>query len=510
MALLAILFAACGNSDTDTPILSNQVAVQFASNIKIAEKKATRAYDNTWEANDAIGVTMLKAGTNVISEGADNRKYITNTAGSNGIFSPATDNTIYYPQDGSKVDFIAYYPYSENVNNFIYPIDVSTQDILANIDLLHAEKVVDKGGNSPIVALQFQHKLSKLVLNVSAEDASLDLSNMTITVNGMATESTFNLVDGTFGASENIKPIVIKKQGLAYEAILIPVSTIDATHTVEFTAGDKVYKWNMNENLTNLDSANEYTYNIILKQAAAQEVEVSGTITDWISNTPGSGTANEEKPNLFVLSDSSFEDADLSKIFSQTVPQLWTDVWTAHVIDEYKNNITFTVAADPVRGKVAEMTNDENVILANATSWKSFIAQRVSKIADPEIYRLSFWAKRTSVSEGVNVAVRIFVKINAPTNKYFIFDTGKPESPTGKYTGYCRNIPLDTDEWTYHEFDVDFSKTTTNMGSFVYETAEVATIEDLTNYAVCIQNNAKSSSVQFDDINLIKVSDIGK
>lgn len=212
----------------------------------------------------------------------------------------------------------------------------------------------------------------------------------------------------------------------------------------------------------------------------------------------------EPEPSLFVLSDPGFEEADLSKVFSQTVPHLWTDVWTSHVVDDYKNNITFTIATDPEKGKVAEMINGDNVTLSNTTSWRAFIAQRVSKPTEAELYRLSFWAKKVTGEP----TVRIFAKINSSINKYFIFDTGKPETPTGKYTGYCKNIPLGTDGWTYHEYDIDFSKTTEVMGSFAYNTAQSATAEDLKNYAICIQNNTKNSSIQFDDVNLIKVSDI--
>lgn len=200
-----------------------------------------------------------------------------------------------------------------------------------------------------------------------------------------------------------------------------------------------------------------------------------------------------------LIQDSYFESADLSRVFSQTYPNVYYNVWTTHVIPDMASNTTFSMGSDPERNGVAQMSNGGTGI-ANANAWKAFIAQRLQITATPALYKMSFWAKASAVTNPVTTA-RIFVKIAGSTNKFFIFDTGKPTSPTGTYTAFAKNLPLTT-SWQYFENVLDFSKTTTSFTSIAYNTAATSTTEDLTNFAVCIQNNAANSTFQIDDVSL--------
>ena len=132
MVAALLLLAGCSNDNEGaaTPEGDGRVALEVSSGIE------SRAYDNKWESDDAIGIYMLKTGTATISEGAENRRYFTADGGS--AFTATTEQTIYFPLDGSKVDFIAYYPYQKNLTNGAFTLDISTQTDLSAIDLMTA------------------------------------------------------------------------------------------------------------------------------------------------------------------------------------------------------------------------------------------------------------------------------------------------------------------------------------------------------------------------------------
>jgi hypothetical protein len=202
-----------------------------------------------------------------------------------------------------------------------------------------------------------------------------------------------------------------------------------------------------------------------------------------------------------LISDPNFDNADLQRVYSQTFPNVWYNVWTSH-IHETQVSSSILVESDIAKGNVGAMINGAQNI-ANAYAWRAFIAQRIQTTAEQSLYKLSFWGKS---SNGASTA-RIF-SITGQRNqnnqyKYFIFDTDKPTEPTGKYFAFCKNIPLSTD-WQYFEYMLDFSKTTDQLASIAYNSLVESTNEDLTNFTICLQNNAANSTMQIDEVSLVK------
>ena len=72
-------------------------------------------------------------------------------------------NAVYYPEDGTAVDFIAYYPYDEQVTDHTqYVLDVTDQSRQQDIDLMAAVNLTGRTATSPTGNLQFRHLLAKL------------------------------------------------------------------------------------------------------------------------------------------------------------------------------------------------------------------------------------------------------------------------------------------------------------------------------------------------------------
>jgi hypothetical protein len=248
-----------------------------------------KASGSTWGAGDAIGVFMVDKGTINVRNSEANKKYVTSTG--NGTFAPATSpDTVYYPVNGDKVDFIAYYPYALSITTLgAYPVNVANQSNPAAIDLLYAKATNGGSGydktNAFPVTLSFSHQLSKLTLNVSAPEASTqitpaDLTTMTVSIAGLNTSASFNLAAGTLGAASvpaAITPRTVTA-GEKYEAILLPgsFSGVSVTFTITDGKNPDAYVWNLNADT--FQAGKEHVYSVSFTDGA---IAVTGVITDW-------------------------------------------------------------------------------------------------------------------------------------------------------------------------------------------------------------------------------------
>jgi hypothetical protein len=293
----------CNKNDSTALLPENEaVAVQFNSNIggiaSLAKPAGIKPLvaGSTWEGSDAIGVFMVNNGTNTVRNGETNKKYV--TANSSGNFAPdGTSNTVYYPMNGNKVDFIAYYPYTSSITSLgAYSVNVSTQTAPAAIDLLYAKATnsgngYDKANTSPI-ALSFSHQLFKLTLNISAPAGSTqitpgDLTTMTVRIAGMNTQAQFNLANGTLGTASNVANItpLMVTAGAKYEAILLPGDFSGVSVTFGITAGNNPgdYVWNIPDGA--FEAGKEYVYSVSFTGAPG-DVSVTGVINPWEVVTP--------------------------------------------------------------------------------------------------------------------------------------------------------------------------------------------------------------------------------
>lgn len=217
MLSLSIL-PACQNDETS--IIQNEVnkyGITFTSIID--DSNASRAYDGSWETNDVIGLFMLShEGQNMVS---GNVPYITKSG--NGYFT-GLNTSMNYPEDGSAVDFIAYYPYSEQVSDYkAYPIDLSNQTTQNTIDLMTATNLTGRNQTSPQGNLQFKHLLAKMVLNLKSTTGS-SLKGIKASINGLKVKGTANLSSGIITATNETATIsfYMNENGTQAEAILLP------------------------------------------------------------------------------------------------------------------------------------------------------------------------------------------------------------------------------------------------------------------------------------------------
>lgn len=167
-------------------------------------------YTSKWNDGDAIGVYIVKGNGGLQSSGnwVDNMKMTYNNGSWTSTFPSGKE---YYPTDGDKLSFYAYYPYNSAVTdalniNISGLTDQSTSANLSKSDLLSASTLNVEKGNTP-VQLNFSHALTMVELSVESTDRAQAASNMEVTLKGCKPDVVFNLSTRAVNATGSVKPV---------------------------------------------------------------------------------------------------------------------------------------------------------------------------------------------------------------------------------------------------------------------------------------------------------------
>lgn len=187
-AVVLAAMASCTKDDIAS-IEVDSTVVNFGSS-----EIMTKAYDATWEAGDQVGIYMsTRRGANISVSAANYMYYVAGEGGSSVAFTPYSDAISY--TEGSNATFFAYYPYTADMVGTIYPIDVQDQSDLTAIDLMVSDQVSSRTD----VQFTFEHKLSKLILNLYADQEGIaTLSDLEGGINGMYTTASYDIFNQEF------------------------------------------------------------------------------------------------------------------------------------------------------------------------------------------------------------------------------------------------------------------------------------------------------------------------
>ena len=283
----------CNNGDVENKPTDDRKEVTFWSNIvKETSPAATRAAGNKWAENDAIGVFMLESSSTDVVENMSNVRYTAKNEGETGNFEP-DGTSIYFPDNGNEVRFMSYYPHTTELSGNTYKVNVSEQATQSSIDLLYSFNTTAKYNKGTIdkkVKLTFDHKLTKIRINVKAGDGleGEDLDNIAVSFENFSTTADFNLITGSLDNYYNIASITpasispVDGYRLSYEAIVLPIDDPrGATIKFDLNNGDEevssdVFTWNFDEK--ELKNGNEYIYNVTVKRSG---IVVEAEINNW-------------------------------------------------------------------------------------------------------------------------------------------------------------------------------------------------------------------------------------
>lgn len=255
---------------------------------------------------DGQSLTLFVTRTGSVAE--ENQLYKNNRITANGIGGFTYRIPMFYPSDGTAVDFYAIHPYSadatlENVISFNIQTDQSIEANYLNSDLLFGLRT-NSNPQVSAVPLTFYHKLSKLNFIVNTGDASIDLNNLSeISVLGTLPQTTINVQNGNItGATGTAAPVMAygeanvtgaigNQQATGFTAIIVPQTISEASNLFTLNIGGSLYNFTSATSYT-FETGKKYTVTIDLTTLV---IDLSGSqIENWADGGSIGGPAGPQ------------------------------------------------------------------------------------------------------------------------------------------------------------------------------------------------------------------------
>lgn len=296
--LAALMLAGCSNEVEEQVMDSRRVPLQINGDINML---MTRAADDHWDNDDAIGVYMVNAENGIVGD-VSNYRYTVVKGGQNGTFIPADENnTAYFPEDGTAVNVVAYYPQGDVVENKL-SLDLANQDNQPKIDLMSA-KAENASKSSPTVNLGFKHRLTKLFFEI---EGNVNTDGIEATISNQYTKIKYDILNDKLLIAEGSEKenIVMKywnpDEGTNrfVEAIVLPNMDGNSVQerTLTFTLNGKDYTATIDAQ-TEFKAGKKYIYTVTFTKEGSVNIQGAG-ITNW--DIENEGPEIEVKPDIYI------------------------------------------------------------------------------------------------------------------------------------------------------------------------------------------------------------------
>lgn len=272
---------------------SSDVPAQFTC---FSINDLTRAYDDTWQLGDKVGIYMIPSSSNhdLSKVSKVNYPYQVSANSTVATLTPVGE-TIFYPVDGSTVNFVAYYPYlntaTENYKAIYTFTTQNTKAAKEAVDFIFYRGTTNRSKTDATESMTFKHKFSKINITVKQGANGPSCDGLTMQLTGMPLSATVDLAAlaldeaSTTGLGVNTTNTTIATYTSSSDAISATVEAIVAPHsgtgnftgrTFTFSTGG--YTYDLPDNTT-FEPGKVYTFNFTLTQTAAVLQEVK--IDDW-------------------------------------------------------------------------------------------------------------------------------------------------------------------------------------------------------------------------------------
>lgn len=280
--LAALMLAGCSNEIDEQVMDSKRVPLQINGDINML---MTRAADDHWDANDAIGVYMVSADNSIVG-GVSNYRYVVIDK-DNGNFSPDGEtNTAYFPESDDVVNVVAYYPQGNVVENKL-SLDLANQDEQPRIDLMSA-KAKGASKSNPTINLGFKHRLTKLFFEIEGD---VNTDGIYAAIGNQYTDIQYDILNDELLIADGSekKEIVMKYWNLDNyrftEAIVLPNEGNNSAEDrkLTFQLNEKIFDATIS-NSTKFEAGKKYTYKVKFETTPSGNINVSITgvsIKNW-------------------------------------------------------------------------------------------------------------------------------------------------------------------------------------------------------------------------------------
>lgn len=439
MAAASLTFCGCDNNNegedeiqtTDTPLVLTGKNYSF-------DPKAAGA---EWKNGKNIGIFLTTENGEEIINSYENVLYKSIEVPAGYFAPPVGDDPVYFPQDGSKTNLIAYFPYSERLTENRIAMDVSNQNSASPFNFLYSNNCKGVGKDNNKVVMELRPVLSQVVLDLVPGDGVTKeyLEEATVLLKGMNSKAQFNLLSAQFENLEAKKDIKMRASETANSdtAQVIPTASIEGAQLyVSLPKMNREYTWELSEKLSELKQGYRYicTATISLDKISVETTEEP--IADWTDGNQATGNLQENWIQRTI------DDLPTGAIKVETVND---KPWQYEI-----GNWIFVAKSVNQIGEAAVINDsslEHNVIHCkindNNTWYKTYIAHRMPT-PKREVYTLKFKMKGTANKSVRCIILREdkkIIAINAPDNKY--------------QGAYMLNL---TEEYKEYQIDFDFSK----------------------------------------------------
>lgn len=333
--LSSLALVSCTDNDENSEWTGSE-GVVFTTSIQ------SRVSGNSWNANDEVGIFMTPNGSEIASATVANKKYLAQT---NGSLVAAPGEGVYLPATG-KVDFIAYYPYSNALSGNVMDVNVADQSKPGAIDLLYSNETKGvEAANGKTIALKFVRKMSKITLDMTKDETIESFEGLKVEMKGIATEGKFDLAKGTVKATDgkNTQAVAmnignVEASTAKATAIILPTAaaTDQTKMDLTFTLAGKTFTHSIAD-LSKFEAGKNVTFKATLSVNNGKPVVTVGnaTIENWVGVTggdfnvdfDGEGGGTQPGEEKVLLDESFATNQGAFTIDNKVMPSELTYVW---------------------------------------------------------------------------------------------------------------------------------------------------------------------------------------
>lgn len=472
--LSSLALVSCTDNDENSEWTGSE-GVVFTTSIQ------SRVSGNSWNANDEVGIFMTPNGSEIASATAANKKYLAQT---NGSLVAAPGEGVYLPATG-KVDFIAYYPYSNALSGNVMDVNVADQSKPGAIDLLYSNETKGvEAANGKTIALKFVRKMSKITLDMTKDETIESFEGLKVEMKGIATEGKFDLANGTVKATDgkNTQAVAmnignVEASTAKATAIILPTATAtDQTKMdLTFTLAGKTFTHSIAD-LAAFEAGKNVTFKATLSVNNGKPVVTVGnaTIEDWVGvaggdfdvNFDGEGGGTQPGEEKVLLDESFATSQGAFTIEDKTLPAELTYVWkwsqlkdknTQEVKDSYMKASAHVEKPTPVDYATESWLISPELDLTTATTATLTFDHAINFAKDMQTQQ-TLWVKEVGTENWQQVTIATY--------------------PGGKDWKFVSSGNIDLSAQKGKKVQLGFKYVSTDQGAATWEIKNVKVVAD--------------------------------
>lgn len=233
MAAAALLVSSCTQNEEITPTMDNEGRVPVLFTAKNSVTLETKA-DGYWFSSNDMGISMLSADDENLIETNVHFRPENSGVGEVSLIPYTGGYTLYYPTDGSNVQFNAYIPY-RTATDGIVTWDFSTE---TNRPFYTATTKGDgqeyNEATGQVVKFSFKHCLAQIVINVESEVYEVG-NGVTATLSNLPASFTYNIATNKITPSTEMIDIpAFDGNGSQLSFNILPETWTEGSRTITF------------------------------------------------------------------------------------------------------------------------------------------------------------------------------------------------------------------------------------------------------------------------------------